>query len=152
MTASIVLLVWLGVQGNLPALVLPAAPGAWVIRVETTGGFTGRGTGSVTASSAGELFCVSMAACPDHLGDEAHRSLADLIAVIPLVRPPAPAPPPNQTVCNDCVTTTMTIRRRAPEGERVIVYTWDPSTVATVPPEIRRLHAAVRSLTSRRDR
>lgn len=142
-----------GQLAALPWLILPPDEGAWVVRVETSGGLSGRGTGSMTASSGGELFCVAMVSCPERLVADAERSLTTLISAVPPgTGAPAPAPPLHRTTCSDCVTTTLTITRRAAAGALNAVYTWDESTVGAVPEEIRKLHAAIRAITSTRDR
>ena len=132
---------------SLPVLVLPAGEGAWVIRIETSGGFTGRGSGSFTASSAGDVLCVSAGACPPRLVPEAQQSIGRLVAGIPLSAEVSPrVPAVNAGICNDCVATTMTVQRRGGDGERTVSFRWDESTQGTVPGEVLRLHAAVVAL------
>jgi hypothetical protein len=132
---------------SLPILVLPEREGAWVVRIETSGGFTGRGSGSFTASSAGEVLCVLTGPCPSRLVPEAQQSLGQLVAGIPLsadASPRAPAVYPG--ICNDCVTTTLTVQRRSGDGERTTSFRWDETTQGTVPGEVLRLHSAVVAL------
>ena len=134
---------------QLPALPLPAGGDAWTVRVETTGGFTGRGTGNLTATSAGEVFCVLIVRCPRRLIPEANRSLSQLVRAIPLIAPPPrSSSSTTNTTCNDCVTTRMTVQRRDEDGEHTLRYTWDVSTAHAVPEEALRLRAAILGLTA----
>ena len=137
---------------ELPALLLPPDEGAWVVRIVTTGGFTGRGAGSFTASSAGDMLCVSVASCPPRLGPEVQQSLARLVTAIGLGTPAPRTSPLHPGTCSDCVTTTMTVRRRERDGERTFTYTWDLSTSSLVPEEALRLHSAIITLADMRTR
>jgi len=129
--------------GELPTLVLPPADAAWVVRVVTSGGFTGRGSGSYTASSSGDVACLAVPACPARLPPDTQRALSRLVREVP-VAPTSPAFPSRQTgVCNDCVTTTISVRRRDHEGERTQTFTWDETTRAGVPEDVLRLYVAV---------
>jgi hypothetical protein len=147
---------FLGAQSaspELPTLLMPPGNDAWVVRIVTTGGFTGRGSGSLTASSAGEMLCVSVTSCPGRLVPETQRSLSRLITAVPLPDTVAPRSSPlNPGTCSDCVTTTLTLRRRDGIGERTVAYTWDVSTVSTVPEEVLRLHSAIVALAAARSR
>jgi len=140
----------------LPTLLLPSENGAWVVRIETSGGFTGRGLGNYTLSSSGDVKCVSLAPqepCPARLVPETQQSIARLVTAIPVVTPGgAPESPGRRSVCSDCVTTRMTVRRRDDAGEQTLSYRWDESTLGTVPGEVLRLHAAVIALASPRIR
>lgn len=137
----------------LPTLLLPSDRGGWVVRIETSGGFTGRGSGSYTVSSAGELKCLSLTrqpVCGDRLAPETQQAISRLVTSIPATAgvPVPEEPGRGRTVCNDCVTTTMTVRQRDGDGERTVMYRWDESTRATVPSDALRLHAAVIALAS----
>ena len=149
MIALLATLLILGAQSppeRLPLLPLPDGPHAWTIRVETTGGFTGRGTGSVTTSSDGRVFCIVLR-CPARLQPEPHQSLSHLVrAIQPIVSPRSSSP--SATICNDCVTTTMTVHRRDADGDHALRYTWDVSTAPAVPADVLRLHDAILSLTA----
>ena len=148
MTETLVALLLVAAQvAQLPALVLPPGEGAWVVRIETSGGFTGRGSGSFTASSAGELLCTSAEACLSRLVPEAQQSIGRLVAGIPVSRDASPrSPVVNSGICSDCVTTTMTVQRRNGDAERTIQFGWDESTVGSIPGEVLRLHSAVIAL------
>jgi len=160
MTGTVLALLLLAAQdpppAMLPMLLLPSENGAWVVRIETSGGFTGRGLGNYTASSSGELKCASLTRqvpCPDRLVPETQQSISRLVTAIPAVTISAPPGAPGRgTICNDCVTTTMTVRRRNGDGEQAASYRWDESTIGSVPGEVLRLHAAVIALASPRIR
>ena len=134
---------------RLPVLALPPGDNAWAVRIETTGGLTGRGTGSVAASSEGAVFCIRVTSCPGTLRPEPRQSLSHLVSVIPIAPPPPSSSPSAVTTCSDCVTTTMTVHRRDADGDRTLRYTWDVSTAHAVPGEVLRLHAAIAALTGR---
>ena len=148
MTATLLVLVLAAAQvAQLPALVLPPGAGAWVVRIETSGGFTGRGSGSFTASSAGAVLCASAGPCPSRLAPDARQSIEQLVADIPVPGDVSPrSPGVSAGICNDCVTTTMTVQRRDGDGERIIQFRWDESTLGTIPGEVLRLHSAVIAL------
>jgi hypothetical protein len=46
----------------------------------------------------------------------------------------------------------MTVQWRDAEGEHVVRYTWDVSTIRTIPDDVRRLHSALVDLISPRSR
>jgi len=137
---------------ELPTLVLPAAEGAWVVRIVTSGGFTGRGSGSYTASSAGDVACLAAAACPGRLASDTQRALSRLVKAVPVAAVSRPSPLSTTANCNDCVTTTMSVRRRDRDEERIQTFSWDETTRASVPDDVLRLHAAVLALAAPRSR
>jgi hypothetical protein len=144
----LVLTALLGLQTgtDLPHLVLPAGQDAWVVRIVTSGGLTGRGAGQVTASSAGTLLCAPAVTCPDRLSASTHDVITRFVASLPVDTVGAAAPDPFPTgICSDCVATTMTVRHRDASGERTLTYTWDVSTAAAVPEDLRRLAATIRA-------
>ena len=146
MTATVVLLFLAAQVAQSPTFALPAGAGAWIVRIETSGGFTGRGSGSFTASSAGEVRCVSPA-CPPRLVPEVQQSIERLVADILVAGDVSlRSPVGNSGICNDCVTTTMTVQRRNGDSERTIQFRWDESTLGTIPREVLRLHSAVVAL------
>jgi len=161
MTAAFLVVLLLAVQvtapPGLPTLLLPQGNGAWVVRIETSGGFTGRGLGNYTASSSGELKCLTYAqpaGCPEHLDGDTPQVLGRLVGTIPRTSdaPPVELSAPGRSMCNDCVTTTMSVRRRDADGEQTVTYRWDESTIAAVPGEVLRLRAAIMALASARAR
>jgi hypothetical protein len=151
MTAPVLALTMLlGVQtaADLPTMALPTEAGAWVIRVETSGGFTGRGTGHVTMSSAGNVACVAIRECPQRLTGDRQRSLSQLVHALPSPGVGSDSVSRSNSTCSDCVTITMTVHQRTRDGERTLQYSWDVSTAQTIPADVLRLHAAVVSLAS----
>jgi hypothetical protein len=137
---------------ELPTLVLPAAEDAWVVRIVTSGGFTGRGSGSYTASSSGDVSCLAAAACPGRLAPDTQRALSRLVKAVPVAAVSRPSPSSPTGSCNDCVTTTMSVRRRDRDEERMQTFSWDETTRASVPDDVLRLHAAVLALAAPRSR
>ena len=131
---------------QLPVLVLPSDERAWVILIETRGGFTGRGTGSVSASSAGEVLCTSPGVCPTRLVPDTQQSIGRLVAALPVPADARSRPAVRPSICSDCVTTTMTVQRRDGDGARTIRFRWDESTLGTIPGDVLQLHAAVVAL------
>jgi hypothetical protein len=112
----------------------PVGPNAWSLQVHTSGGFTGRGAGSVTISSDGRMGCGAVpCATPEASG------LLDSFgkAVASAVRGAAWGGQPLSTLCSDCIRTTIVVKRR--EGDVVSVYraSWDDSQ--SVVPELREL-------------
>ena len=112
----------------------PTGANAWSLRVHTSGGFTGRGVGSVTISSDGQMGCGS-APC-------ATPSVTALLepfgkAIAAAVDAAVWGPQPLSTLCSDCIRTTIVLKRR--EGDVVRLYrtTWDDSQSVT--PELREL-------------
>jgi hypothetical protein len=149
---ALVFAIVLGTQGaaSLPVLYLPAEADAWVVRIETSGGITGRGAGHFTANSAGTIFCLAVSRCPDQLPSDTRLRLSRLIASVPPGGLPSNAPPSSpRSICNDCVVTTMTVQYRTTEGERTQRYTWDETTARAIPETVLRLHAALVALASR---
>ena len=112
----------------------PAGPNAWSIQVHTSGGFTGRGAGSVTISSDGRMGCTA-APC----GTPVAAGLLDPFgkAVASAVLGAGWGGQPLTTLCSDCIRTTIVLKRR--EGAVVSVYraSWDDSQSVT--PELREL-------------
>ena len=112
----------------------PAGASAWSLRVHTTGGFTGRGVGSVTVSSDGQMAC-GPAPCATPAVTALLESFGKAIssAVVGAVWGPQPL----SSVCSDCIRTTIVLKRR--EGDVVRLYraSWDDSQ--SVAPELRDL-------------
>ena len=123
----------------------PAGANAWSLRVHTSGGFTGRGVGSVTISSDGQMGCGS-APC-------ATPSVTALLepfgkAIAGAVVGALWGPQPLSTLCSDCIRTTIVIKRR--EGDVVRIYraSWDDSQSVTA--ELRDLRRLALELQSAR--
>ena len=112
----------------------PAGPNAWSLQVHTSGGFTGRGAGSVTISSDGRMQC-GPAPCATPLASGLLDPFGKAVASAVLGAGWGGQPP--STLCSDCIRTTIVLKRR--EGAVVSVYraSWDDSQSVT--PELREL-------------
>jgi hypothetical protein len=150
--AIIALLIGVQTPSDLPSLIFPPDDNAWVVRIVTSGGFTGRGAGNVTASSAGQVMCTLVATCPERLVPETNRVFSQLVTTLRHAEPRGGRSLLTPGGCSDCVTTDMMVQWRDADGEHVIRYTWDLSTVRTIPDAALRLHAALIGLTSPRSR
>src|SRR5512132_4194204 len=93
--AALAIIGLLGFQAasDLPGLILPPDDSAWVVRIVSSGGFTGRGAGNVTASSAGQVLCTLVAACPDRLVPETNRVFSQLVSTLRHAEPRDGQPP-----------------------------------------------------------
>ena len=120
-------------DGQVPGVPEPPEPptgaNAWSLSVHTSGGFTGRGAGSVTISSDGQLGC-GPAPCETPLLERFGK------AIVSAVAEPWGGPGPS-TICSDCIRTTIVLKRR--DGDLVRVYraSWDDSQSVT--PQLREL-------------
>lgn len=111
----------------------PPGANAWSLRVHTSGGFTGRGAGSVTISSDGRMTCgPAPCATPDV------TTLLDPFgkAIVSAVAGPWKGPGPS-TICSDCIRTTIVMKRRDGDVVRIYRASWDDSQA--VAPELREL-------------
>ena len=112
----------------------PPGANAWSLRVHTTGGFTGRGVGSVTISSDGRMACGPapcatpvVAALLDPFGKAIETAVVEAFW----------RHQPMATLCSDCVRTTLALKRRDGDVVRVYHASWDDSQLVT--PELRDL-------------
>ena len=110
----------------------PAGAGAWSLRVDTSGGFTGRGVGSVTISSDGQMAC-GPAPCATPVALPLLKPVAD---VIPSVEAAWIRQTPSG-LCRDCILTTIALKRRDGDVVRTYRAGWDDSQ--SVAPELREL-------------
>jgi hypothetical protein len=145
---GLVLVYWLSgiTQAQRPLLLLPDGNGAWVVRVTTTGGFSGKGVGDYSISSEGKVACSAEIRCFDQIKVSDFQMLVEVIqpGILPIPAPPAAG------MCNDCITRTMTISRRDSTGVMsTFTVSWDDTTRSKVPQEMLRIHDAVIAL--RRD-
>jgi hypothetical protein len=113
----------------------PPGANAWSLRVHTSGGFTGRGVGSVMISSDGQLGC-GPAPCATPvvtaLLEPVGKAITSAVAGAVWA-----SQQPLSTLCSDCIRTTIVLKRR--EGDVVRLYraSWDDSQSVT--PELRDL-------------
>lgn len=121
----------------------PPGANAWSLRVHTSGGFTGRGVGSVTISSDGQMGC---GPAPCASPEITNRLEPFGTAVASAVVRAAWGPQPLSTLCSDCIRTTIVLKRR--EGDVVRIYraSWDDSqSVASELRDLRRLALELRA-------
>ena len=111
----------------------PAGAGAWSLRVHTSGGFTGRGVGSATISSDGQMAC-GPAPCATPVALSMLKSVAD---VIPSILEAAWIRRTPSGLCRDCIQTTIALKRRDGDVVRTYRAAWDDSQ--SVAPELREL-------------
>src|SRR6516225_1504014 len=92
-----------GAGNTARGLELPAGNGSWVIRVATSGGFSGTGNGNVAISSKGEIVCAAQKPpCPGTFEVQPIQRLVEKFAGLDpasLLSNPVPAP----GICNDCI-------------------------------------------------
>ena len=123
-------------------MALPEGNGAWIVRIVTTGGFTGRGEGDWAISSMGEIIC-ALVRCPDSF---AIAEIQPLVEVIGAANFPALALSPSG-LCSDCITRVLTIAHRDAMGVlHTYTATWGDTAAEKLPAEVRRVYEAVLSL------
>ena len=121
----------------------PPGANAWSLRVDTSGGFTGRGVGSVTISSDGQIGC---GPAPCATPDGAPRLEPFGNAIASAVAGAVWGAQPLSTVCADCIRTTIMIKRREGDAVRIYRASWDDSQpVASELRELRRLAFELRA-------
>ena len=124
-------------------LALPDGNGGWVVQVVTSGGFSGTGGGDFTISSQGKILCSAQMSCPKNF------VIADFQPLVEIIRPDVlpVLPPAVVSLCRDCITRTITIRRRDSIGV-VHTYTasWDDTTKSKLPQEVIRIYDAILTL------
>ena len=125
-----------------PPDALPSVPdgdGAWTIRISTSGGFTGRGRGSVTMTSQGNLSCLKTSRpCTEKLVDDKLRPVARLVSSFDPSKWASPTPQENM-VCNDCITTTVTFARREGGKLKIKSLSWNDATQIKAPSDVVRI-------------
>lgn len=134
-------------NGSLPAELkgaykpaeLPKGKDAWVVQVFTRGGFTGRGRGDVTITSAGDLRCSASVfdACASRLSPAALESLSKLVAN---ANPKKWKDTPGGA-CRDCYVALIVLQRRDAKGrgKSYNVY-FDDSMLPKMPEEVGRIY------------
>lgn len=115
--------------------------GSWVLEIQSGGGFHGRGRGGLTVTSEGRLTStMPEAACEVVLQPPVLETLARLARSAR----PFNNVELNASVCNDCYSTSMVLRRREADGS-VRTYTayWDDSTKKSIPSDVISIHDAI---------
>jgi hypothetical protein len=125
-------------------LALPSGSDVWVVEIFSSGGFTGRSSRDFAVSSRGRIVCDSPKNdCPRRFSRATLQSFFQDVPLAGLVVPVSSSP----SLCSDCVTKTMVVRRRDPKGiEQTFTASWDVLTAGAVPPEVMRLYNAVVSV------
>ena len=129
-------------QVNIEA---PAGAGTWVLRISTTGGIMGQGAPVVVITSDGRQGCARAPVdCPPVLGAAALRSLHDQIR---LAAGEGWLTVPANTLCRDCLTTTMRLTLHNGDGTTTMMTAaWDPTTRGRLAAAIGQLHDLVARL------
>ena len=115
----------------------PAGTNAWSLRIDTTGGFTGAGVGSVVITSDGRLDCVA-ATCASRIAQAQLKPVSSTIASIVDAAWIRHSP---SSFCRDCVQTTVVLKRREGDVVRTFVASWDATQPVTE--ELRELRRLV---------
>ncbi len=115
----------------------PAGAGAWTLRIDTAGGFTGAVV-SVTLASDGQIDCGAVK-CDAPV---AARQLKPVATALASVGEPAwvnrmPMGIHTSSICSDCMRTIVTLKRREGDVVRTYVASWDDSQPPR--PELREL-------------
>ena len=91
----------------------------------------------MTVTSSGDVSCAPIA-CPTPVSAARIKLLTSTIARVADAAWVSQTP---STICNDCMQTTITLKRRFKDGIRTFVAAWDDSQA--VPPELRELQRLV---------
>jgi hypothetical protein len=131
----------------VPQLALPSGSDVWVVEIFSSGGITGGSSRDFALSSRGRIVCDSPKDdCPRRFS---RATLQSFFQDVPLAGQAVPVPSV-PSLCSDCVTKTMVVRRRDPQGiEQTFTASWNVLTASTVPPEVMRLYKAVVSVRTR---
>jgi hypothetical protein len=128
-------------ESAAPALALGDTPGSWVADVATTGGYTGRGNGSISVRSDGAAACVAPLRCDTRAPAD---TIARLASAIERANGTAWERPASRSTCNDCIVTTLTIRTRQADGAATrTVYSWDNVDGPQLPAPVRAVYDTV---------
>jgi hypothetical protein len=132
-------------RGIVAQLEVPAGNDAWVVQVFTSGGFAGKGAGDFGLTSEGRLICsLPEWGCPTMVQPAQLQRVVDVVQSI-VAEPAAEAHP--VSLCNDCITTTIVIKRRNTAGiQTTHSVSWDVSTRSSVAADILQLYDALTAL------
>jgi hypothetical protein len=127
-------------------LPLSNAPGVWSVEVVTTGGFTGRGAGNFAVRADGATACTAPITC----SSEPANRIDSLVRALAGATTTAWTRPANAGRCFDCITTTLTVRRRVEDGTiSTSTFSWNVVDLKDIPADVRSVYDAAMSLTRR---
>ena len=130
-------------------MALAQAAGSWVVEITTSGGFSGRGRGSLTVASDGTTRCAGPATCASRLAGDAINMMTGRLAAL---RTAGWEVTPADDTCRDCYQTTMTVRRRPRDGgEAISVFKWTDITFTKAPDDVKRVYETMVQVAQTRD-
>ena len=135
-------------SGSLPAPARPLATpaGSWVIELTKVQGL-GLITDRVVVSSTGETICGGRAQCDN---DRYKGVLNELDTLVRSKTAPEPWSDKRLLLCNDCPTTTVTIRRRKGDGRTSMAsYRWTSRSKDELPAFLKGVHSAFEAAAGR---
>jgi hypothetical protein len=119
---------------------LPEGDGAWTMHISSTGGFTGRGLGSVTVTSLGVRTCdLPATTCSTPLSDEKFGPLKQFATSFDATKWVNLSPFGLINVCSDCFITTVTFTRRESGQVKPYTFSWTVANQSSVPPDLVRI-------------
>jgi hypothetical protein len=139
-------------RGELPSFpvpVIPAGRDGWAIEIVTAGGFTGR-TMRDTIDSAGSRTCARSCGVTAVSRRALSRVAASAKVAVKASWPARPAErgvsAGNVSVCNDCLTTRLSLWYRDRDGAvRVFRAQWNTLGVSALDPAVRELYERAQS-------
>jgi hypothetical protein len=138
---------------NSVAQQVPAEKRNWVLTISTTGGFTGRGNGSITADAAGNIQTGARFP-PDCSAKLAAAELQPLASAVAESRPDSWTTsythPKNPSGCCDQFGYTLTLEFDSPQRTRSSHRTfWFDETSSKLPDDLRRVFDAAWAIKSK---
>lgn len=149
-------------------IVVPSNPGAWTIEIRTSGGLTGAGIGNLKLVSDGNSILNHSDLNKKAAKSAALMSLSKTIATADFAvqnnsdktthatgKSDAPDKLPDleveaprvKSVCNDCIDTTIVIRRREPDKSiKTFSAEWNESTAKEIAPDFQRIYQQATAL------
>src|SRR6185436_11622986 len=99
----------------VPQMALPSGTDVWVVEVYSSGGIVGASSREFALSSSGQIVCdLFKSDCPRGFSRD---TLQSFFKDVPVAGQFAAAfDDPLRWLCSDCVTKTMVVRRRDPQG------------------------------------
>lgn len=123
-------------------MALPAGSDSWVVEVFKSGGIFGKSGRDFALSSEGQILCdLPEASCPKSFVPARFQPLLQDIQLGTVTIAS------RSLYCNDCLTTTLVIRRRDAAGvQQTTIASWDDVTRSSAPREVIRLYEALIAL------